>query len=754
MKSIVIAMLVACLLSACSKDPQKAKLKYFAKGQQYMKKGQYGDASIEFRNALRLDPRFVDAYYQLAQADLAQKDWRSAYTSLEKTIELDPGRLDARLDRGRLYLAARQFDKAEDEANAILQREPKNVGAYQILGDAFIGQQQSDRALQAFSKITELLPNDASSYLNLALVEISLRRFKDADEHLRKAIATDPKSWQAKVDLANLYRLQDKPSDATEVLQAGIQDDPDASELYVDLANMLSSSGKPADATGVLDKLRNQMPKSPQAAIAIGGYYAERGDVDKALVEYQRGLSMSPGNLDIEKRMEELFLISSRTEEASKLDAELTKQAPKDATVSVDHGRLLLAQGKQQDALIALQNAVKTAPDSAGAHYYLGLAYWQTDSLGQANGEFQEALRVSPGFPLALRDLAQLSLAQNHPLEAQPYAQQLVQRFPADVNARMLLGEILLREGRTTPAEQQLLAARQLAPNNATVHLNSGQLYAAEKKWTEAEKEFETATSLDPSSPTVLFAYADFLVSRQRAPKAIALAQQFVNAHPDNAQGHLVLGSLQFKSKDMSAAQQEFERAIQIDPKNVQGYLRMGLVYEQQNQPDAAIAQYQKALALQPKLVPVITTVGNLYLEKGDLETARTYYERALQVDPDFAVANANMAWIDAQEGKDLDVALSMAQKAKSRMPDVAAISDALAWVMYKKGEYSSAIPLFQECVKKNPGSAEFHYHLGLALMGAGQRESGRIQLQAALQMNKLSVADQEQAQSILSQHN
>ncbi|MGC2333915.1 MAG: tetratricopeptide repeat protein, partial [Candidatus Acidiferrales bacterium] len=112
LKAVTIAVFVALLLGACSRDPQKAKLKYFAEGQKYMKKGQYGDASIEFRNALRLDPRFVDAYYQLAQADLAQRDWQGAYASLEKTIALDPGHLDARLDRGRLYLAARQFDKA------------------------------------------------------------------------------------------------------------------------------------------------------------------------------------------------------------------------------------------------------------------------------------------------------------------------------------------------------------------------------------------------------------------------------------------------------------------------------------------------------------------------------------------------------------------------------------------------------------------------------------------------------------------
>ena len=118
--TIAIGLMFVAVLSACMKDPQIAKAKYFAAGQNYMKNGKYGDAAIEFRNAVRLDPRFVEAYYQLAQADLARNDWSAAYATLAKTIDLDPTRLDARLDRGRLYLAAREFDQAEEEANFVL----------------------------------------------------------------------------------------------------------------------------------------------------------------------------------------------------------------------------------------------------------------------------------------------------------------------------------------------------------------------------------------------------------------------------------------------------------------------------------------------------------------------------------------------------------------------------------------------------------------------------------------------------------
>jgi tetratricopeptide (TPR) repeat protein len=87
-------------------------------------------------------------------------------------------------------------------------------------------------------------------------------------------------------------------------------------------------------------------------------------------------------------------------------------------------------------------------------------------------------------------------------------------------------------------------------------------------------------------------------------------------------------------------------------------------------------------------------------------------------------------------------------------MPELPSITDTLAWVMYKKGNYSGAIPLFENCVRKTPDSAEFHYHLGLALLAAGQKEPGKAQPQAALQMNKLGTAEKEQAQQALGQPN
>ncbi len=238
-------------------------------------------------------------------------------------------------------------------------------------------------------------------------------------------------------------------------------------------------------------------------------------------------------------------------------------------------------------------------------------------------------------------------------------------------------------------------------------------------------------------------------MARNASADAIARVQQYVNDNPNDANGHVILGALKFQSKDYRSAQAELEHAIQIDPKNIQAYLRLGKVFEAQGQTDLALARYQAALDQQPRFAPLASMVGDLYLNKGDLETARKYYAQALSADPNFAIANANMAWVDAQQGKNLDVALGMAQKAKSLMPDLPSITDTLGWVMYKRGDYNAAIPLFQECTQKTPDSAQYRYHLGVALMASGQNAKGKEQLQTALRL-KLSDPDASQARELI----
>jgi tetratricopeptide (TPR) repeat protein len=757
---LMLAVVTPLLLSACAGNPEKAKLNYVEKGKAYLKKGSYSSAAIEFRNALKIDAKYAEAYYQLAQAELGLHDGGAAFNALQSAIEIDPNRMDARILRGDIFIAAAGMQKkpeyysnAEDDANYILKQDPQNAQAHHLLGSALAAEKKYDAALQEFSTVTKLEPTKASPYMEIGLVQIALQRWPDAEQSFKKAVELEPKTAQTYVDLANCYRAQKNTSEAEKVFQQGAQNVPGNIEIYLNWAATLASEGKATDAEATLKVLRDQSPKSVDVANAIGDYYLQRNLVDQALGEYQRGLSIDPKNLPIQQKMEDIYLTTGKTESAAQIDAALITQAPNNSVNKINHSRLLMAQGKSQDAVTALQKAVADAGDSNEAHYYLGMAYWRNGDTNQANSEFQNALRITPGLPIVLRALAQLNFSRREYSVAQIYAQELVQNDSTNPANRLLLGETLFQQGKNKDAEEQFLTAKQLAPNNPGVHADLALLYRTEKKLPEAEKEYQTALQVAPQSPAVLDQYAGFLVSRGEQAKAVSTVQQFLGRNPKDASAHLILSGVQLQGKDYSAARSEAEQAIQLEPNSLPAYLQLGEVQRRQGDNDGAIQAYEKALTIQPKSAPVIAAIGNIYLSQNDLAKAGAEFQKALTIDPNFGVAANNLAWVYAEQGQNLDVALGLAQKAKSQNPDVVSFTDTLAWVMYKKGDYSEAIPYLQGCVKKSPDSGQYRYHLGMALVAAGQKEQGKALLQAALKMN-LDNADSQQARQALAREN
>jgi Tfp pilus assembly protein PilF len=757
---LAAALAIVPLLNSCAVNPEKAKLNYLDRGKAYMDKHQYSSAAIEFRNALKIDPKYVDAYYQLAKADLAQGDGSGAYSALNSALQIDPTRTDALLLRGRIYLAAasqqkdpRYLPKAEADANSILKQEPQNADAHELLASALAGEKKYDEASQEFATAIKLEPTKATPYMELGVLQMATNKPADAEQSFKKAVEVEPKNDQTYLNLANFYRLQKNTAQAESVLQQGAQNIPGDIRIYLDWAATLAFEGKTADADATLKVLRDQSPKSVDVASAIGDYYLERKKYDQALAEYQRGLSIDSKSLPLQQKVEDIYLTTGQIDRAAEIDAAVLKQAPNDVTNRINDGRLLLAQGKTQDAVRVLQKLVADAANSSEAHYYLGMAYWKSGDTGQANTEFQNALRITPGLPIALQALTDLNIAERNFSVAQIYAQELVQQNPGDPRNHLVLGEFLLQQGKIKDAEDQFMAAKQLAPNDPAVHVDLALLYQDEKKFSEADKEYQIAMQVAPQDNTSLERYAGYLISQGQQAKALTTIQQFIARNPKDAGAHLLLSSIQLQAKNYTVARSEAERALQLDPSSIAAYLQLGQVLGAQGDNAGALQAYQKALTMQPNSAVLITQIGNIYMNQGDLAKAASEFQKALAIDPNFAVAQNNLAWVYAEQGQNLDIALGLAQKAKAQDPRMVSFTDTLAWVLYQKKDYSGAIPYLQDCVKKSPNMGQYRYHLGMALVAAGQKQQGKAVLQAALKMN-LDPADSQRAREALSREN
>jgi uncharacterized protein HemY len=107
-----------------------------------------------------------------------------------------------------------------------------------------------------------------------------------------------------------------------------------------------------------------------------------------------------------------------------------------------------------------------------------------------------------------------------------------------------------------------------------------------------------------------------------------------------------------------------------------------------------------------------------------------------------------NMAFLNAQDGENLDQAVTLAEKAKQRFPNSPDISDTLGFVYYKKSMNTQALQIFKDLVAAHQDNPTFHLHLAMALEKSGNKQAARDEAQKALQLSQ--PAQQEQIKSFL----
>src|SRR5438034_7060946 len=137
--------------------------------------------------------------------------------------------------------------------------------------------------------------------------------------------------------------------------------------------------------------------------------------------------------------------------------------------------------------------------------------------------------------------------------------------------------------------------------------------------------------------------------------------------------------------------------------------------------------------ARQPSAVVAPTMVAMILDMQGRTADAQKRYESIIAHDSRAAVAANNLAWLYAERGGNLDVALELARTAKQQMPAQAEVNDTLGWIYYKKNLASLAVSALEESASKDPKNGTFAYHLGLAYAKNGAKGRARTQLERPL---------------------
>jgi Tfp pilus assembly protein PilF len=174
-----------------------------------------------------------------------------------------------------------------------------------------------------------------------------------------------------------------------------------------------------------------------------------------------------PGELISIKTLGLAYLEENQLEEAEAEFLKLVDLDPEEVLGYANLGVVYLRMGKYQDAEEWLKQAIKMDPKDPDIRLILAKVYEMNNQSGKAISELEQAIRLSPGHVKSLYQLTELyaSLTDDESIENRhQYADALVKAAPGNIVPRLNLIEILILEGQTDKALEQMEGLRQIFP--------------------------------------------------------------------------------------------------------------------------------------------------------------------------------------------------------------------------------------------------------------------------------------------------
>jgi tetratricopeptide (TPR) repeat protein len=744
------AFAFALLLGSCSSDPRSTAARHVARGDEYAKHGQDREAIVEYRIGIQQDPRLGQARLRLAEAYVRVDDAPNAFKEYIRAADLLPDSDEAQLKAGTMLLVAGRFDEARERAEQVLARRPDHIEAQLLRAYALAGLKDFDAAVEDVQEALALGPDREGIYVNLGQLELArgdsgkaeaafrraveaaptaalpllalgdffwrTRRMDDAEAALKHAVGLEPKNVRAARALGFFYLTVARPREAEEWLKRAAELAGDLGSRLI-LADFYAATGRAADARPVLESLAGERSAFAVATTRLAALSAAAGD-----------------RADAKRRVDAVLASNPRYVAALVIDAQLA-----------------MTDNRLDEALARAETAAAAGPRSVAARFLLGTLHVRRRNADLAIRSFNEVLTLEPRHVGARTELSRLYLmAGNHDLAVQ-MAEGVVTSRPDVIEARLLLVRALMGRGDRQRAALELGRITGDDAQRPEVLTLQGTLAILSGRYEAGRRAFEAALAREPGNVQALAALLQLDFRARRPDKGVARADAAVARAPADPRVLVTAAGAYRAAGDVVRAEAALRRAIEVDGESLPAYEALGRLYASQKKLVDARRQFDELVRRQPRSVGAHTMLAMIAELSGDVAAAQRGYEQALQVDRHAGVAANNLAWLYAEHGGNLDVALQLAQTAVARMPDQPEARDTLGWIYHRKGLSDLAIRTLRDAAQQQPRNPVILSHLGLAYARAGQSEAAKPLLEQALAIDA-AFAGHDAARQALAQ--
>lgn len=231
-------------------------------------------------------------------------------------------------------------------------------------------------------------------------------------------------------------------------------------------------------------------------------------------------------------------------------------------------GGILIAAGRNEEALAHFNDAIRLAPEMANAHFNRGIALLALNRKTEAIASFEDELRIKPEHPTAPFRLGSTLVEIGKPADALPHLETAAQLAPNDAATQYYLGDALAALDRPTDALAHYEQALRLQPDYAEAYCALADMLVRLGKINEACSQYEKALSLNPTYADAHNNFGNALLQLDRPVEAVAQYEKALQAEPSLVNAHCNLGIVLVELHRLKEAAAHFRTALQLEPDN------------------------------------------------------------------------------------------------------------------------------------------------------------------------------------------
>lgn len=413
---------------------------------------------------------------------------------------------------------------------------------------------------------------------------------------------------------------QGKDIEAIQVFRVAVELDPERAPAFYNLGNLLERQGRSSEALEAFREAARLAPEERRYQFALGEALYRGGDFDGATPALEQAASPP------EPVPRALQLLAALYEKA----------------------------GEKQEAWESLGRYLELRPNDIEVRILLGAQFAGNRMYPEAIEVWQEGLsRSEAPAELNYRIGEALSRKREGYQEAESYLRKALEIDAEHLEARMLLGHVMVRQNRIEEGMEELSRAARDHPESPDVHYALAGAYQRLGRTEEAQAERQSFQNLNRESERqahgasqALVAYKDAkaLLDQGRLLEAETAFEAVLALDPDNGSARSMLAKITFSKGDVAAALRWIGEALQKD--DVSGelhYLHAVFLRNKGNLAEAEPA-VMRSLELMPGYPEGWMLLGSVLVDSDRAMEAVEAFRKAEALEPSNPIIQLNLA--------------------------------------------------------------------------------------------------------------